>query len=177
MIACVTLTVDNLSELHDVAPEGYKILRALAALLAPLIVYLLWKKILWSKLFRVNTTGEQRFGNSELSISLNGEPESRPIVLYLKMTNHSGRIMDIKAPVIVFKRWRSSRKFRIRKVNESEIYPLLLDHNQSHELTIQLEPFYRQEPILRTATRVRMEVEEVRGSERLRSRFVRLKWI
>ena len=177
MIACVTLTVDNLSELHDVGPEGYKILWTLAALLAPLVVYLLWKKISWRKLFQVKTYREQSFGNTELSISLNGEPEFKPIVLYLKMTNHSGHTKDIKAPVIVFKRWRSSRKFRIRKVNESEIYPLLLDPNQSHELTIHLEPFYRQEPILRTATRVRMEVEEVRGSERLRSRFVRLKWI
>ncbi|WP_025862908.1 hypothetical protein [Prolixibacter bellariivorans] len=177
MIACVTLTVDNLSELHDVGPEGYKILWTLVAILAPLVVYLLWKKISWRKLFQVKTYREQSFGNTELSISLNGEPEFKPIVLYLKMTNHSGHTKDIKAPVIVFKRWRSSRKFRIRKVNESEIYPLLLDPNQSHELTIHLEPFYRQEPILRTATRVRMEVEEVRGSERLRSRFVRLKWI
>lgn len=177
MIACVILTLNNLSVLHDVGPEGYKIFWALGALLAPLIVYFLWKEIPLRNLFRVNRKRVQRSGNSELSISLNGEPEFKPIVLYLNMTNHSGRIMDIKAPVIVFKRWRSSRKFRIRKVNESEIYPLLLDPGQSHELTIQLEPFYRQEPILRTATRVRVEVQEVRGSERLKSRIVRLKWI
>lgn len=175
MIACVTRTVDSLSAFHNVGPEGYKIFWGIAALLVPLIVYYLWKRIPWSRLFRANQSREP--SNEELSLSLLGEPEFRPIVLYLRMKNHSDRTMDIEAPVIVFKRWRSSRKFRIRKVNESEIYPLLLDAGQTHELTVQLEPFYRKEPILRTATRVRVEVAEVNGNIWLESRIVRLKWI
>lgn len=175
MIACVTLSVNSLSALHNVGPEGYKILWGLAALLVPLIVYYLWRRVSWRRLFSASKNSES--GNGELSLSLSGEPEFRPIVLYVRMKNHSDRTIDIGAPVIVFKRWRSSRKFRIRKVNESEIYPLLLDAGQTHELTIQLEPFYRKEPILRTATRVRVEVAEVNGNIRLESRIVRLKWI
>ena len=159
----------------DVGPEGYKLLGLLLILLLPFFTYLLWKKIPWRRLV-ISASGGKETG-SELSLSLKGEPEFHPIVLYLKMINHSGKTMDIQAPIIVFKRWRSTRKFRIRKVNDSEVYPMLLDSSLSHELTIQLEPFYRKEPILRTATKVRVEVEEVGGKKRLKSRFVRLKWI
>jgi len=175
MIACVTLSVNSLSALHNVGPEGYKVLWGLAVLLVPPVVYYLWTKIPWRSLFSASKKCESR--NGELSLSLSGEPEIRPIVLFVRMKNHSDRTIDIEAPVIVFKRWRSSRKFRIRKVNESEIYPLLLDSGRTHELTVQLEPFYRRDPILRTATRVRVEVGEVNGNIRLESRIVRLKWI
>ena len=175
MIACVTLMVDCWVARVDVEPEGGKLLGLLLILLLPLITYFLWKEIPWRRFFL--SVSESEKTDSQLSLSLKGEPEFHPIVLYLRMINYSDRTVDIQAPVVVFKRWRSIRKFRIRKVNESEIYPMLLDSNLSHELTIQLEPFYRKEPILRTATKVRVEVEEVGGKRRLKSRFVRLKWI
>jgi hypothetical protein len=175
MIACVTPTIENLSASYSVGPEGYKIIWGLAALLAPVMAYLVWKKVRWNGL--IGRGRRRKPGISELSLSLTGEPEFRPIVLYLRITNDSGRTIDVEAPVIVFKRWRSSRKFRIRTVNEAEIYPILLDPGQSHELSIQLEAFYRKESVLRMATRVRVEVGEVNGGIRLRSRSLRLKRI
>ena len=181
MIACAVQMVESIATVIPVSggiePEGYKVFWALMILIVPVFQYLMAKKVSWDKLLRRANRKHSSSGNSELTLSLDGEPDFRPIVLYLRMTNRSNRVIDINAPVIVFKRWRSARKFKIRRVNESEIYPLLLDPNLSHELTIQLEPFYRKEPILRNATRVRVEVGEVHGKKRLKSRFVRLKWI
>ena len=175
MIALVIPTYGGLPVLHAVGPEGYKMIWGLTVLIAPLIIYLVWEKIPWQHLSKGKPG--QRSGNPGFSVSLTGEPEFRPIVLYLRITNDSDRTIDVKAPVIVFRRWRSSRRFRIRKVNESEIYPLLLDPGHSHELTIHLEPFYRKNARLRTATRVQVEVGEVNKKARKISGHVRLKWI
>ncbi len=83
--------------------------------------------------------------------------------------------IDLLAPVIVFKRWFTKRKFRVLKVEHSEIYPILLERNRAYVLDISLEQFYETVPELQLACRMSVEMKDLRGNK-YKSHTIRLKW-
>jgi hypothetical protein len=90
--------------------------------------------------------------------------------------NIGKRDVDLDAPVLIFRRWRSKRMYRILTVRESEIYPMLLDLGQESVINISLEQFYHEVPELRRACRLEVEMKDDTG-KRFKSRIIRLKWI
>jgi hypothetical protein len=83
--------------------------------------------------------------------------------------------IDLYAPVIIFRRWFTKRRFRVLKVEHSDIYPILLERYKAYELDISLEQFYETLPELQLACRMSVEMKDLKGN-RYKSHTIRLKW-
>ena len=99
-----------------------------------------------------------------------------PTNIRMSVTNTGTKDVDLNAPVIIFKRWFSKRKFRVLKVGHSVIYPLLLEPGKTYVLDISLEQFYESVPELQLACRMCIEMQDQKGM-RFKSRTIRLKLV
>jgi hypothetical protein len=98
-----------------------------------------------------------------------------PSNIMMTVTNTGTAAIDLNAPVIIFRRWFSNRKFRVLKVEHSEVYPIFLEPNSSSELDISLNQFYDAYPELQLAYHLRIEMLDHKGKKH-KSQSIRLKW-
>ena len=99
-----------------------------------------------------------------------------PSNVEMSVTNTGTKDIDLGAPVIIFKRWFTKRKFRVLKVEHSEIYPIFLEPGKTSLLDISLDQFYESIPELQLACRMNIEMKDQKG-KRFKSRTIRLKWL
>ena len=109
------------------------------------------------------------------SIDLYKSSNFNPANIKMVVTNTGTREIDLHAPVLIFKRWFTKRKFRVLKVEHSDIYPILLEKDKTYLLDISLEQFYETVPELQLACRMSVEMRDLSG-KRFKSRTIRLKW-
>lgn len=98
-----------------------------------------------------------------------------PSNIGMTVTNTGTKEIDLNAPVIIFKRWLTKRKFRVLRVEHSEIYPILLEPGKTSLLDISLDQFYEAVPELQLACRMSVEMKE-RSGKKFKSQTIRLKW-
>lgn len=98
-----------------------------------------------------------------------------PSNIEMAVTNTGTKEIDLYSPVIIFKRWFTKRKFRVLKVEHSEIYPILLEPGNTSVLDISLDQFYDTVPELQLACRMRIEMKDSKG-KKFSSQTIRLKW-
>jgi len=98
-----------------------------------------------------------------------------PSNIEMAVSNTGTKEIDLYAPVIIFKRWFTKRKFRVLKVEHSQIYPILLEKGKAYFLDISLEQFYETVPELQLACRMSIEMKDLSGKI-FKSRTIRLKW-
>jgi hypothetical protein len=111
--------------------------------------------------------------NAEIHLSKNRRLS--PSIIEMSVTNTGIKIVDLEAPIIIFKRWFTNRRFRILKVEHSEIYPILLDPGRTSTLEISLDQFFESVPELQLACRMSVEMKDRKG-KRFKSQTIRLKW-
>ena len=109
------------------------------------------------------------------TIDLYKSSRFNPTTIQMVVTNTGTREIDLHAPVIIFKRWFTKRKFRVLKFEHSYIYPILLDKNKTYLLDISLEQFYETVPELQLACRMCVEMKDL-GNRSFKSPTIRLKW-
>ena len=98
-----------------------------------------------------------------------------PSNIEMVVTNTGTKDIDLNAPVIIFKRWFTKRKFRVLRVEHSEIYPIIIEPGKSSILDISLEQFYDTVPELQLACRMSIEMKDQNG-KKFKSQTIRLKW-
>jgi hypothetical protein len=98
-----------------------------------------------------------------------------PANIEMVVTNTGSREIDLHAPVMIFKRWFTKRKFRVLKVEHSEIYPILLERDKTYVLDISLDQLYETVPELQLACRMSVEMKDL-GGRSYKSKTIRLKW-
>jgi len=130
--------------------------------------------------FAKGTNGKKlSFNNRKVpysaEISLDKSQRFNPSVIGMTVANTGIKDLDLRAPVIIFKRWFSKRKFRVLKVEHSEIYPILLEPGKIYELDISLDQFYEAVPELQLACRMAIEMKDQNGKS-FKSQTIRLKW-
>jgi len=108
-------------------------------------------------------------------ISLYKSRRFNPSNIEMIVTNTGTKDIDLNAPVIIFKRWFTKRKFRVLKVEHSEVYPILLEPGKASFLDISLDQFYEAVPELQLACRMSIEMKD-RSGKRFKSQTIRLKW-
>lgn len=137
-------------------------------------------------IFSRSRTFAKGASGKKLSFNKKTKPFSAEIDLYkssrinptnieMVVTNTGSREIDLHAPVLIFKRWFNTRKFKVLKVEHSEIYPILLEKNRTYVLDISLEQFYETVPELQLACRMSAEMKDLSG-KRFKSKTIRLKW-
>ena len=137
-------------------------------------------------LFNRSRTFAKGTSGKKLSFSKKSRPFAAEIKLYknrrlnptnieMVVINTGTREIDLHAPILIFKRWFTKRKFRVLKVEHSEIYPILLEKDKNYFLDISLEQFYETVPELQLACRMSVEMKDLSG-KRFKSQTIRLKW-
>ena len=122
-----------------------------------------------------NMSFRKRKESTSAEIRLHKNRRFNPAFIEMVVTNTGTTDIDLNAPVIVFKRWFTKRKFRVLKVEHSEIYPIYLERGKTSVLDISLEQFYDGVPELQLACRMSVEMKDLHG-KRFKSPTIRLKW-
>ena len=154
---------------------GLKLL--LIVFLSGCLVFYFWR----SRIYKRRTPGRklslgERLIPAKIEITISGDRISNPSYIMMIIRNIGKREVDLEAPVLTFRRWRSKRMYRILTVGYSEIYPMLIEPGQESLVNISLEQFYHEVPELRRACRLSVEMKDDTG-RRFKSRTIRLKWI
>ncbi len=143
-----------------------------------LIVLFVGVKILWSFIRERKGYKPRRlktwFIRKKLNIELTKDRLMRPKVLTLFIKNTGKRFVDLEAPVLVFRKLWSIRKFRINRLNKLEIYPLYLEAGKTHTVTIELSRFFEYDKKLKRFYWGRIVLEDVDG-RRFKSKRVTLR--
>lgn len=110
-----------------------------------------------------------------IKIELLRDKFSNPSLVNLIVRNIGNREVELEAPVLIFKRWFRKRRFRIKSVDFSDIYPMLIKSGSCSVVHIDLKQFYGFAPELIKTDRLGAEMKEVDGHT-FRSGTICLKW-
>jgi hypothetical protein len=153
-----------------IGPEGHKLLwfaviLSVAVLVVILLIgpFKLKRKINWPA-----------FSKKKVSVELKKDALYYPDELVLTVKNEGERAVDIEQPMLVFSSIWVKRKFRLKGTNNASFYPLYLDKEQSHSLTIDLNRFYSHSKSLKRLPKAKVIIFEVNG-KRLGSQRVYLR--
>jgi hypothetical protein len=165
-----------LNEVKEVSSNVPFLFLVLCVLMLPLIFILFFKRSKRDKVFGKKRSIKEKFISPKVKIDFEGERKLRPRIFKLYVENIGKTEIDLNAPVIIFKRWKSVRKFRIKPANQTDVYPTWMEPGGKYTLNINLENFYQVDTTLRRACRVRIEITDVNG-KKFKSRFVRVRWL
>jgi len=154
---------------NEIGPEGHKLVWLLI-LLIPLFLYLSFK------IFRKEKSSQKKIflKHTKTEISLVKDRLYYPDYLTLTIKNSGNTDVDIDQPLLIFDNFWMKRKFRLKGVNNSQIYPLYLEVGKIHQLQIDLNGFYRHDKKLKKYAKAKVIVETVDG-KRLGSKAVFLR--
>ena len=144
---------------NEVGPEGHKLLWFAVVLSVAVLILLFFigpfkmkRKINWPS-----------FSKKKISIELRKDMLYYPDELTLTVKNEGEKPVDIEQPLLVFSSIWVKRKFRIKGTNNASFYPLYLDKEQSHTLTIDLNRFYSHSKTLKRLQKAKVVIFEVDG--------------
>lgn len=140
MLLCPLLVFPS----NEVVPEGYKLIWLVLAILALVLVIPAFRK-----LKKGGSSFHLPFTGRRLKADLLQDRRYRPKTLTLVVKNISRKDIDIEAPVIMFRKLLSIRKFKLKGIDRHEIYPLYLEAGKMHELHINLSIFHGYDRALR----------------------------
>ncbi len=153
-------------------PDGYAVAGILLTLAIPTGIYFF---VNWLRNRGKTPTGKQkRYNRKKYTVVLEKNRLYYPDYLILKVTNSGNADLDLDRPLLTFSNIWLKRNFRLKGTNSYHFYPLLLEPGKTHELTIDLTPFYRHDKRLKGFPRVTVTVNEV-GSTRGVSQSVMLR--
>lgn len=155
-----------------VNPEGYKLIW-LAGFIALCILAVFIYRFLQKKQGK-NTSRSVRFKRKRLQIELTKDRLIRPKNLTLTITNTGNRYIDLEAPLLEFRKLWSKRKFKLKRVNNREIYPLYLEVGKKHVVTIELIRFFEHDRKLKSFYWGRIFLQDVDG-KKFKSKHVSLR--
>lgn len=155
---------------NEIGPEGHKLLWLVIVLVVTGIALLFFTRS-GKNNFRLK---KPLFKQKKVKIELQKDRLYYPDYLDLTIINTGNTEVDINTPLLVFSGLWYSRKFKLKGINNTSIYPLYLMKGQSHTLCIDLNRFYGFDKTLKRLPRVRIVVSEVNG-KRLGSRKVLLR--
>jgi len=161
----------------ELSPAVSTLLKWALIIIVLLIVFFIFNS---TRAFAKGTPGKKlsfrkRTQSIDVEITLIKSRRFNPSNIGMMVTNTGTKEIDLYAPVIIFSRWFTKRKFRILKVEHSEIYPILLEPGKTSALDILLDQFYEAVPGLQLACRMSVEMKD-RNGKRFKSRTIRLKW-
>jgi len=144
----------------EVAPEGDKLLIILLVLLLLPLAFFLFKrmKLKGAKKWRPDFNFKNK-----LRVELIKNRSTRPDYLTLKVTNGGRQDIDLEAPVLCFRKLWSKRKFKLKGINRTQIYPLYLEKGKTHELGIDLRVFHEHDRKLKKYYWAKVNLADTRG--------------
>lgn len=139
--------------------------------LVAMVALALWGLISLYKRMRTSPTKgrkltlKERLSRRKVQIIIKGDRSRNPDYVTMSLQNYGIRPVDLQAPILVFKRWKSERKFRINSFGGVDDFPMWLEPGYEATYDIGLDQFYYRAPALRRACRLSAEIREVSGKK------------
>ncbi len=156
----------------SVGPEGYKLLWITGIVILSLGIVLFFSRM--SKKQKSHPKKFLRFRRKKLALELTKDRLIRPKTLTLTVKNTGSRFVDIEAPVLIFRKLWSKRKFKLKRINNREVYPLYLEAGKTHTVMIDLNRFFEHDKKLKRFYRGQIILQDVEGKT-FRSKRVSLR--
>lgn len=140
-------------------PDGYAFFVAILLLLIIPVVFIL------IRFLRKDKKGFRNFfgGKSKISLTLIKDRKYYPDFIRVKIKNTGSKDIDIAQPLLVFRNFWTRRKFRLKGTSRYSFYPLLLEPGREHDLTIDLNHFYRHDRRLKRYPQITVVISDVTG--------------
>ena len=155
-----------------VNPEGYKLFWFAGFIIFCIAVAYLFQYI--RKKQGKSFSSNIRFKRKKLQVELTKDRLIRPKILTLTITNIGNRYVDLEAPLLEFRKLWSKRKFKLKRVNNLEVYPLYLEVGKKHVVNIELIHFFEHDRKLKRFYWGRIFLQDVDG-KKFKSKHVSLR--
>ncbi len=143
---------------NEIGPEGDKLIWFFL-LLCLLLVVLVWRI---TKL-KIGNFKKPLFGKSKIEIYLKKEKIYFPNFLTLTIKNSGNKDVDLDRPVLIFDNFFYKRKFKLKGVNNIQVYPLYLEAGKTHSLKIDLNHFYSHDKLLKRHQKIKVVIYDMKG--------------
>lgn len=145
-------------------PDTYAIF---GILLVPVIsvalVYLIFRNKRGKNQGSTRKKGSTFFRRRGMTLSLRKNRLYYPDYLIMTVINTRTSDLDIDNPLLIFSNFWIKRKFRLKGTGDHVFYPLLLEAGKKHDLTIDLNHFYRHDKRLKRYPKVTICIRDVSG--------------
>lgn len=142
-------------------PDGMALLITIGILLVFPVIYFLYRYFRKSK---YKTSNSKPFwSRKRVVIELQKDRKYYPDFIKMTVRNTGKSVVDLDQPLLIFRNFWTKRKFKLKGSNRYSFYPLLLEPGKIHDLTIDLNHFYRHDKRLKKYPRITLEVSDVNG--------------
>lgn len=146
-------------------PDGYIFLIGLAVLIILPLLYLVYRKTFGKNRSVGNKRKQGFWTRKKVTIELEKDRLYYPDTIRLIVRNTGKSDVDIDRPLLIFRNFWSKRKFRLKGTQRYSFYPLLLEPGKTHDLSIDLNHFYRHDKRLKRYPRITLVVSDVSGKK------------
>ena len=112
---------------------------------------------------KTNQKGRSFFSRKKILVVMEKDRKYYPDQIKVSVKNTGNTDVDLDKPLLVFRGFWSKRKFRLKGTNRYSFYPLLLEPGKTHDLTIDLNHFYRHDRRLKKYPRISLQMSDVNG--------------
>lgn len=155
------IVLDVASAVTVKGPDGYALLWALLFLLGLPVLYFLIR-LLGNRKRGARSAGSV-WVRKKISIEVQKDRKYYPDFIRIQVKNTGKKDIDLAQPLLIFRNFWTKRKFRLKGTNRYSFYPLLLEPGRSHDLSIDLNHFYRHDKRLKKYPRITIVVSDVQG--------------
>ncbi len=144
-------------------PDGIIFLIVISILFVLPVIYFLFRFLRRNRKQTINSA--PLFGRKKISISLEKDRKYYPDFIKITIKNTGKKDVDLDHPMLIFRNFWTKRKFKLKGTNRYSFYPLLLEPGKTHDLTIDLNHFYRHDKRLKRYPQVTVLVSDVSGKK------------
>jgi hypothetical protein len=105
------------------------------------------------------------FSKVKIDVILEKDRVLRPQLLTMTIRNTGKEVADLDAPVLIFRKIWSVRKFKLNGLHGQQLYPLFLDPGMRHRMPIELANFYQYDKSVKKYYWARIAVSDVKGKK------------
>lgn len=142
-------------------PDGLALLITIGIVLLIPLIYFLFQYFRPGK--SKNNNSKPLWARKKVVIELQKDRKYYPDYIKMSVRNTGKTDVDLDQPLLIFRNFWTKRKFKLKGSNRYSFYPLLLEPGKIHDLTIDLNHFYRHDKRLKKYPRITILVSDVNG--------------
>lgn len=109
------------------------------------------------------STSKPLWTRKRVFIELQKDRKYYPDFIKMTIRNTGKSDVDLDQPLLIFRNFWTKRKFKLKGTSRYSFYPLLLEPGKMHDLTIDLNHFYRHDKRLKRYPKITLVVSDVNG--------------
>jgi len=129
-----------------------------------LLLFLAWEIYKYSRRHNFNFL-TRLFHKVRLEIVLEKDKAFRPQVLTMTIKNTGKNEAEFNAPVLVFRKIWSKRKFKLNGISGRQIYPLFIEPGDTHQLRIETANLHQYDKSIKSFYWAQIHVSDLSGRQ------------